>query len=366
MYLTNKYYPRFRSAAAGLLTAFSILWSHTAGAQQAQAEKIYSSVEVMPQPSVNITDYLSKNLRYPEAAKKAGIEGRVVAQFVVSKNGAVEDVAIQRGIHPECDAEVLRVLQALPAFTPGRQAGKAVNVYYTVPVSFRLAKENAKATDNSRSVETAAGKIFTSVEDMPQPSVDLARYLSENLRYPDAARKAGIQGRVIAQFVVSPTGTLSDIAIMRGLDPECDAEVLRVLQAMPAFIPGRQNGKAVAVYYTLPVSFRLGGGNAAAAPQASERGAAAVQQKEDQDLKFHPNPVSDQVSIYVLAEKAGTAQVYIRDMSGRELIHKTFTLKASATEVLLQINVSQLPAGTYLLEQQLNGRQQSARFVIRR
>jgi len=311
-------------------------------------------------------DYLSKNLRYPEAAKKAGIEGRVVAQFVVSKNGSVENVIIQRGIHPDCDAEVLRVLHAMPAFTPGRQAGQAVNVYYTVPVSFRLAKEDAKVTDNSRSVETAADKIFTSVEDMPQPSVDLARYLSENLRYPDAARKAGIQGRVVTQFVVNPTGALSDITIMRGLHPECDAEVLRVLQAMPAFIPGRQNGKAVAVYYTLPVSFRLDGSNARAAPQVSEKGLTAVQQKTDQTLKLHPNPVSDQVGFYMLAEKAGTAQVYIRDMNGRELIHKTFALKASATEVLLQINVSQLPAGTYLLEQQLNGRQQSARFVIRR
>ncbi len=100
-------------------------------------------------------------------------------------------------------------------------------------------------------------QIFTYVEQMPQPSVDINAYLSKNLHYPDAARENNIEGRVILQFVVNEDGVVSDIQVMRGIGGGCDEEAVRVLKAMPPWKPGKQNGKAVKVRYNLPISFKL-------------------------------------------------------------------------------------------------------------
>ncbi|WP_118973959.1 TonB family protein [Taibaiella koreensis] len=371
MLLTKKYRKYGSVATVVILLGIGAILSQTTGAQSRQstpADKIFASVEVMPQPSVDIMDYLSKNLHYPDAARKAGIEGRVIVQFVVSATGKIKDPVIQRGIDPGCDAEVLRVVNAMPDFTPGRQGGVAMNVYYTLPVSFKLAKDGVKAPGLAAdaSVAPSGDKIFTSVEEMPRPSVDIMDYLLKNLKYPARAKDAGIQGRVIAQFVVTKTGKIENIVIQRGIDPDCDAEVLRVLNAMPAFEPGRQAGKAVNVYYTLPVSFRLEEDAPASNPATPGKTQEAMSSNADHELKLYPNPVSDELKFYVHPNTAGAVLVFIRDMNGRELIRKGFDLKVPAAETLLRINVKQLPAGTYILEQRFGGRKSSAKFVISR
>ena len=100
-------------------------------------------------------------------------------------------------------------------------------------------------------------QIFTYVSQMPEPSVDISAYLNKNLHYPDAARENNIQGRVILKFVVNETGNVSDVQVVRGIGGGCDEEAVRVLKAMPPWKPGKNNGTAVKVYYTLPISFKL-------------------------------------------------------------------------------------------------------------
>ena len=103
-------------------------------------------------------------------------------------------------------------------------------------------------------------EVFDMVEQAPQfpgGPAELMAYLSKNIRYPVIAQENGISGRVICQFVVSSDGSVRDIKVMRGVDPSLDKEAVRVIQSMPKWIPGRQNGKAVSVRYTLPVTFRL-------------------------------------------------------------------------------------------------------------
>ena len=92
----------------------------------------------MPEPSVNITDYLSKNIRYPEQAKETNTEGRVTLKFVVNEDGAVSDIKVVRGIGAGCDEEAKRVLASMPRWKPGKQNGRAVKVYYTLPIMFKL------------------------------------------------------------------------------------------------------------------------------------------------------------------------------------------------------------------------------------
>ena len=103
-------------------------------------------------------------------------------------------------------------------------------------------------------------EIFKSVEQMPQfPGGDAAliKYLDSHIQYPPEAAKNNIQGRVILQFVVDKTGEIGEVKVVRSVDKDLDKEAIRFVKTLPKFIPGRQNGQAVAVWYTLPVTFKL-------------------------------------------------------------------------------------------------------------
>lgn len=118
----------------------------------------------------------------------------------------------------------------------------------------------ADLKDNKVVVQEEEEKPFVGVEQMPQfpgGEAALMQFLSKNIKYPTIAAENGIQGRVTLRFVVSKTGNITDVTVLKGLDPSCDKEAIRVVKSMPNWIPGKQNGRNVPVYYTLPVSFRL-------------------------------------------------------------------------------------------------------------
>ena len=103
-------------------------------------------------------------------------------------------------------------------------------------------------------------KVYESVEQMPEFPGGIAammRYLSENIKYPPEAAKNNIEGRVVLQFVIDETGQVGDIQVARPVSEELDAEAVRVVKSMPKFEPGRIKGEPVAVWYTLPVAFKL-------------------------------------------------------------------------------------------------------------
>ena len=104
-------------------------------------------------------------------------------------------------------------------------------------------------------------KVFGDIaEQMPMfPGGDrkLMEYLASSIQYPPECKESCIQGRVIVTFVVERDGSISQAKVAKSLDPLLDAEALRVVNAMPKWIPGRQNGVTVAVKYTIPVTFRL-------------------------------------------------------------------------------------------------------------
>lgn len=103
-------------------------------------------------------------------------------------------------------------------------------------------------------------QIFTIVEQMPSfpgGEQEMMKYIGSNLRYPVVAQESGIQGRVTVRFVVTKEGNIDQVEVVRGIDPSCDREAIRVVKSMPKWTPGRQNGKSVPVYFTLPILFRL-------------------------------------------------------------------------------------------------------------
>ena len=112
----------------------------------------------------------------------------------------------------------------------------------------------------AEAVDPAYEKVFDVVEQMPEfvgGQAELMKFLAENVHYPEAAYKLGKQGRVIVTFIVEADGSVSNAKIVKKVSDELDAEALRVIGTMPKWKPGMQNGKAVRVKYTIPITFRL-------------------------------------------------------------------------------------------------------------
>ncbi len=108
--------------------------------------------------------------------------------------------------------------------------------------------------------EPVKEEIFTAVEQMPQfpgGEAELLKWISNHIKYPTMAAENNIQGRVVVKFVVQKDGKVGEVVVLRGKDPDLDKEAVRVVKALPAFIPGKMNGQAVSVWYTVPINFKL-------------------------------------------------------------------------------------------------------------
>ncbi|MDD2285379.1 MAG: energy transducer TonB [Paludibacter sp.] len=106
-----------------------------------ETEVIFMVVESMPSfpgGEAALFKYLNDNIKYPVIAQESGIQGRVICQFVVNRDGSIVDIEVVRSVDRSLDAEAIRVIQSMPKWTPGKQRGKTVRVKYTLPVNFRL------------------------------------------------------------------------------------------------------------------------------------------------------------------------------------------------------------------------------------
>ena len=109
--------------------------------EEVEEQQIFQVVEEMPEFPGGMGEcmkWLGKNMKYPTISQENGVQGRVIVQFVVNKDGSIVDPVVVRGVDPYLDKEALRVIAMMPKWKPGKQRGKAVRVKYTVPVMFRL------------------------------------------------------------------------------------------------------------------------------------------------------------------------------------------------------------------------------------
>ena len=227
--------------------------------------------------------WVSENLVYPADAHRDKITGRVLVQFVVGTDGSVSDVKVVRSAHPLLDAEAVRVISSSPKWTPGKLNGEVIAVNYLFPVIFQMKDPQVPATTASKveKVEivpetTEAPQIAEGVLKTPSSATTVsfaqatvkprfqggdanvfAKWVSENLVYPDDARKEKIAGRVMVQFVVGADGSVSDVKVVRSIHPSLDAEALRVISSSPKWTPGGDGSKPVSVTYLFPVIFTL-------------------------------------------------------------------------------------------------------------
>ena len=109
--------------------------------EEPEDEPIFVIVENKPEypgGDAALMKYISENIKYPVIAQENGIQGRVICQFVVNKDGSIVDITVVRGVDPSLDKEAVRVIKSMPTWKPGKQRGKAVRVKYTLPIVFRL------------------------------------------------------------------------------------------------------------------------------------------------------------------------------------------------------------------------------------
>jgi protein TonB len=331
-----------------------------------------------------LNEYIKSNKLYPQEAMDRGIEGRVIAQFVVDSMGNVCEERVVRSVDTQLDGEAIRLIRNMPRWKPGKQWGRPVRVRYTIPITFTLpdsatkkviespkpkgptieeaekkplivllfangaeiiaegkqlnyvpcvvvefdylepfdlsaediadadtlgwymaedkygkqgkdgaivyhVKEksygevtkalkhhwfNKGSNERLRTIEKRSGSADEEVveyeskyEDMfihyeTQPEFPggmeaLMDYLKANIRYPQEAKERGKQGRVIVQFIVEEDGTLTGEQVLKPVDPQLDAEAIRIARSMPKWKPGKTRGKPTRMRFTFPVSFRL-------------------------------------------------------------------------------------------------------------
>lgn len=230
---------------------------------QDQVFTIVENMPAFPGGEEAMFKYLGQNIKYPETAVNAGIQGTVYLTFVVDTNGSIRDAHVLRGIGGGCDEEALRVVNGMPLWVPGMQRGKAVKVQYNLPIRFTMTRDETAEPAIVQEPVVERGNqngVFTIVEKMPEfpgGQEAMIKYLSKNIKYPEAAVSAGIQGAVYVSFTVDADGAIRDAEVMRGIGGGCDEEALRVVNSMPLWEPGMQRGEAVKVKYRMPIRFRL-------------------------------------------------------------------------------------------------------------
>ena len=266
-----------------ILFAAGLLWHAAVGAQNTplahDSAAVFHYVEKMPQPPYDLGKYLSENIQYPDNARENNIEGRVIIRFVVNEDGHISDCAIVKSVSGDCDTEALRVIKNMPAWKPGRQNGKEVKVYYNQPISFKLEDpEPVKDTTKKNTVvkrpilyqqgdmapditpTPPPAMIYSYVEQPPNPTFDVNKYLRDHTKYPNEAKEKNVEGRVVIKFVVNEDGSISDVSVVRGIGAGCDEEAKRVVAAMPYWNAARQKGNKVKCYFIQTVTFKLTSG----------------------------------------------------------------------------------------------------------
>ncbi len=319
-----------------------------------------------------IAEFMMKNLKYPEAAKKAGLEGVVHVQFTVAKDGSVKDATVLKSAGKDFDAAALAVASAMPRWTPAMKDGEAVEMQMTLPFTFRLPKDPKAAQD----------EVFKVVEDMPRfPGCeDLAddsqerkkcadrkmlEFVYQNIEYPKDARAAGKEGVVVVSFIVNKEGRLDDISIKRSVYSSLDEEVKRVIGMMnemeEPWTPGRQRGRIVKVEFLMPVKFVLPESETASdeaeeklpdnTPHVigygvEENSSEKARQLQLRNYQASPNPTSGLLQLQFDAD-AKPLTLRILDSNGREVLREALNrFEGTYSESL---DLSKLAKGAYIL-----------------
>lgn len=180
-----------------------------------------------------ILDDLERNLVYPQKALSDKLFGKVVLRFMIKEDGSIGDVEILKNLSPECDQAAIRTVKSLSKFSPAKNEGKTVRVWFTTPITFTLFEE----------------------AEFPGGEPALNNFIAQNLVYPKKAQEKGFYGTVHLSCQVKADGTIGEIKIKESLTPECDKAAIEAMRKLTGFIPAKKNGKPISRWLTVPIAF---------------------------------------------------------------------------------------------------------------
>ncbi len=219
-----------------------------------------------------IASHIRKNFTYPKEAYEKSIQGRVLVQFVINKDGEVDNLNIRGPYQGELlEAEAERIVRKLPKFKPGKHNGKLVKVKYGVPIAFVIPGKKASNVKVSKTVEkTAQIYRFNEVESIPtfkncssDNSLDcfnsqMSKHINKYFAYPQEAVDQNIEGRINAYFVIDSNGDVADVKTRGPKGSKILEEATKkLIEKLPRVKPAMKGGKPVNVKYAFPINFRL-------------------------------------------------------------------------------------------------------------
>ena len=241
-----------------------------------------------PGGDVALSDWMRKNMKYPEECRKQGIQGRVVISFVVNKDGSIVDLETVRSPHPALAEEGLRVVKSMPKWEPAKENGKVVRSRFNVPIMFRVNKDKLSEPAQPQKPQSPQSLTQKAVQDWFGTQPALMTHLMKNTRYPKECQEQGFQGKVVVSVNVDQDGTMSvkggeympwsgnkDASVVVNTYKNADGtqtaklseeelknlmikEAERVLKAAPKLKPYKnEKGETVRATFKVPVMFRL-------------------------------------------------------------------------------------------------------------
>ena len=232
----------------------------------ADDDKIYDIVEEnaqFPGGDAAMYKWIANHLQYPEECREKGIQGRVMIQFVVNKDGSITDVKVLKSPSVLLSEEAIRVVKAMPKWKPAKDKGKVVRSHFRLPIVFRLPNTQKTVTSEPTEkpiTETVEERVFVDYEtsaEFPGGAEAMYKWIADHIKYPEECKAKGIQGRVTLSFVIEVDGSVTNVKALRSPDDRLSQEAIRVVSAMPKWKPATQMDKPVRCNYRLPITFRL-------------------------------------------------------------------------------------------------------------
>lgn len=346
-FLFSKNYHAAEAESADLLTIESVMGEVDQMPRFPGCETVADAKERKLCSTKKLFIFMNENLKYPEAAKKAGVEGRIVLSFMVEADGSLSNIKVLEDIGSGCGAAAVAVAEAMPKWIPGKKDGKAVAVKMKLPFIFKL--EAPKPTDRAGAeAEVDQYPIFPTCADQEGTYEELAvcskealvKYIFGNLKYPKEAKEAKVEGMVVTSFVVDADGKVRDAKIEKSLHPSCDQKVLDIIESTNELDrpwgAGKKADKAVATVLTLPVRFKL--------PAEKELPAATLKVS---DFNAAPNPSNGVISVQFEAAAKPT-RIQVLDLNGRAVFEQNLPSFDGAYNQ--QIDLQNAAKGTLILQ----------------
>lgn len=245
-----------------LIIALFTLWSGSVTGQRMEATQPMGGLQAFQQ-------LIEQELQYPRSALEVGIKGDVTVVVGVNADGTVQAMQVWRQVCPECDAEALRLVRMIrwQPSTASEERGSADH-YIVVPfdpakykrwVKTRPARESPVfdlPASDSLGVYAPRGLDTQVVPLVPKGNAGFGKFLSDNMRYPEEAFRRSIEGVVKMQFVVEPSGSISNLVVLEELGGGCTAEAMRLVYKAP-WAPGTKDGERVRSTSEVSIRFTL-------------------------------------------------------------------------------------------------------------